>query len=75
LNLPVDINQLNLWSFNMMEYQEPIVFTILIIFDAHDLISRYRIDVETLKNLGRALTEGYTSMLKPSQTIHYRHLL
>jgi len=61
-DLPVDINKLNLWSFNIMEYNEPIIFTILLIFDAHDLISRYRIDSNVLKNFSRALTEGYTSM-------------
>jgi hypothetical protein len=47
-----------------MEYHEPIVFTILLIFDAHDLISRYRIDIEILKNFSRAVTEGYKSMSK-----------
>jgi hypothetical protein len=61
-DLPVDINKLNLWSFNIMEYNEPIIFTILLIFDAHDLISRYRIDSNVLKNFSRALAEGYTSM-------------
>ncbi len=61
-DLPVDMNQLNLWSFNMMEYHQPILFTILLIFDAHDLISRYRIDVDILKNFACALTQGYTSM-------------
>jgi hypothetical protein len=61
-DLPVDINKLNVWSFNMMEYNEPIIFSILLIFDAHDIISRYRIDIDVLKNFGRALTEGYTSM-------------
>jgi hypothetical protein len=45
-----------------MEYNEPIIFTMLLIFDAHDLIGRYRIDIDILKNFGRALTEGYTSM-------------
>jgi len=45
-----------------MEYNEPIIFTILLIFDAHDLIGRYRIDMDILKNFGRALTEGYISM-------------
>ncbi|CAF1293321.1 unnamed protein product [Rotaria sp. Silwood1] len=59
-NLPVDINQLNHWSFNMMEYNDPITFTILLIFDAHDLISHYRIDIDILKNFAHALTEGYT---------------
>jgi hypothetical protein len=62
LDLPIDINQLNLWSFNIMEYNEPMIFTILLVFDAHDVISRYRIDIDILKNFGRALTEGYTSM-------------
>ena len=61
LDLPVDINKINLWSFNMMEYDEPIIFTMLLVFDAHDVISRYRIDIDVLKNFGRALTEGYTS--------------
>ena len=61
LNLPVDIEKLNLWSFNVLEYQEPISFTMLLTFDAHDIISRYHIDIDTLKNLARALTEGYTS--------------
>ena len=46
----------------MLEYNEPIIFTILLVFDAHDIISRYRIDIDILKNFGRALTEGYTSM-------------
>jgi hypothetical protein len=63
LDLPVDINKLNLWTFNMLEYNEPIIFTILLVFDAHDIISRYRIDIDILKSFGRALTEGYTSML------------
>jgi hypothetical protein len=45
-----------------MEYHEPIIFTILLIFDAHDIISRFHIDTDVLKNFGRALTEGYTSM-------------
>ncbi len=62
MDLPIDINQLNLWSFNIMEYNEPMIFTILLVFDAHDVISRYRIDIDILKNFGRALTEGYTSM-------------
>lgn len=62
LDLPVDINKLSLWSFNIMEYEEPINFSMLLIFDAHDLISRYRIDVDILKNFSRALTEGYQSM-------------
>lgn len=61
LNLPVNITQLNLWSFNMMEYNDPITFTLLLAFDAHDIISHYRIDVDTLKNFAHALTEGYTS--------------
>lgn len=61
LNLPVDIDELNHWSFNMMEHSEPMLFSLLLIFDAHDLISRYRIDIDVLKNFGRALTEGYTS--------------
>ncbi|CAF2531099.1 unnamed protein product [Rotaria sp. Silwood2] len=59
-NLPVDINQLNLWSFNMMEYNDPITFTILLLFDAHDIISHHRIDIDVLKNFAHALTEGYT---------------
>lgn len=62
LDLPVDIYKLNLWSFNMMEYEEPLTFSLLLIFDTHDIISRYRIDVETLKNFSRALTDGYQSM-------------
>jgi calcium/calmodulin-dependent 3',5'-cyclic nucleotide phosphodiesterase len=70
LDLPVDINKLNLWSFNMMEYHQPILFTILLVFDAHDLISRYRIDLEVLKNFARALTEGYTSNVKNRKTMH-----
>lgn len=61
LDLPVDIQKLNLWSFNMMEYDDPMHFSLPLIFDAHDLISRYRIDIETLKNFTRALTEGYRS--------------
>lgn len=61
LDLPVDIHKLNLWSFNMMEYDDPIHFSLPLIFDAHDLISRYHIDIETLKNFSRALTEGYRS--------------
>jgi hypothetical protein len=61
-DLLVDMNQLNLWSFNMMEYHQPILFTILLIFDARDLISRYQIDVDILKNFACALTQGYTSM-------------
>ncbi len=62
LDLPVDIHKLNLWSFNIMEYDDPINFSTLLIFDAHDLITRYRIDIETLKNFNRALTDGYQSM-------------
>lgn len=61
LDLPVDIQKLNLWSFNMMEYDDPMHFSLPLIFDAHDLISRYRMDIETLKNFTRALTEGYRS--------------
>ncbi|CAF1346234.1 unnamed protein product [Rotaria sordida] len=64
-HLPVDINQLNHWSFNIMEYNDPITFTILLIFDAHDLISHYRIDLEVLKNLAHALAEGYTKFRAP----------
>ncbi|CAF4763818.1 unnamed protein product [Rotaria socialis] len=63
LNLPVNANQLNLWSFNMMEHSDPLTFTILLTFHAHDIISRYRIDIETLKSFAHALTEGYTSMM------------
>ncbi|CAF0901863.1 unnamed protein product [Adineta steineri] len=59
-DLPADINKLNLWSFNIMEYSDPISLTLLLVFDAHDIISRYRIDIDVLKNFGRALTEGYT---------------
>ncbi|CAF3176609.1 unnamed protein product [Rotaria socialis] len=65
LDLPVDICKLNLWSFNMMEYDEPMVLSTLLIFDAHDIISRYRIDIETLKNFGRALTDGYQKYRAP----------
>lgn len=61
LDLPVDINELNLWSFNLMEYEDPLTFSILLIFDAHDLISRYHIDIDVLKSFSRALTEGYQS--------------
>jgi len=64
VDLPVDINKLNLWSFNIMEYNDPIIFTLLLIFDAHDIISRYRIDIDVLKNFARALTDGYNSMMK-----------
>jgi hypothetical protein len=53
-----------------MEYHQPILFTILLVFDAHDLISRYRIDLEVLKNFARALTEGYTSNVKNRKTMH-----
>ena len=60
-NLPVNINQLNLWSFNITQYNEPILFTTLLIFDAHNLISLYRIDITVLTNFAHALTEGYTS--------------
>ncbi|CAF2862931.1 unnamed protein product [Rotaria sp. Silwood2] len=65
LDLPVDIYKLNLWSFNMMEYEEPFVFSILLIFDAHDIISRYRIDIDTLKIFCRALTDGYQKYKTP----------
>ncbi|CAF3441032.1 unnamed protein product [Rotaria sp. Silwood1] len=65
LDLPVDIYKLNLWSFNMMEYDEPFVFSILLIFDAHDIISRYHIDIDTLKNFCRALTDGYQKYQTP----------
>lgn len=69
LDLPVDIHKLNQWSFNMMDYDDPLIFTCLLIFDAHDLISRYRIDVETLKQFARALTDGYQSMSRLPATI------
>jgi calcium/calmodulin-dependent 3',5'-cyclic nucleotide phosphodiesterase len=69
VDLPVDINKLNLWSFNIMEYNDPIIFTLLLVFDAHDIISRYRIDVDVLKNFARALTDGYTSMMKQKDDI------
>ena len=61
LDLPVDINKLNLWSFNLMEYDDPLTFSLLLIFDAHDVISRYHIDIEVLKSFSRALTDGYQS--------------
>ena len=64
LDLPVDINKLNLWSFNLMEYEDPLTFSILLIFDAHDIISRYHIDIDVLKSFSRALTEGYQSKEK-----------
>jgi len=64
LDLPVDIHKLNSWSFNIMEYDDPISFSTLLIFDAHDIISRYHIDIEILKNFNRALTDGYQSMVK-----------
>lgn len=64
LDVSVDIQQLNLWSFNMMEYDDPLTFSTLLIFDAHDLLSRYRIDIETLKNFTRALTDGYRSLFE-----------
>ncbi|CAF1684184.1 unnamed protein product [Rotaria magnacalcarata] len=60
LNLPVDANQLNLWSFNMIEHSDPLTFTVLLTFHAHNIISHYRIDIETLKSFAHALTEGYT---------------
>lgn len=63
LDLPVDMHKLNSWSFNTMEYEEPIHCTMLLIFDAHDFISRYHIDIDILKNLSRAITEGYQSEL------------
>jgi hypothetical protein len=62
LDLPVDIHKLNLWSFNIMEYDDPMSFSVLLIFDAHDIISRYHIDIDTLKSFTRALTDGYQSM-------------
>jgi hypothetical protein len=62
LDLPVDIHKLNLWSFNMMEYEDPLIFSTLLIFDAHDLISRYHIDIDILKTFCRALTDGYQSI-------------
>jgi hypothetical protein len=62
LDLPVDIHKLNLWSFNMNQYEDPINFSMLLIFDAHDLISRYHIDIESLRNFSRALTDGYQSI-------------
>jgi len=67
LDLPVDIHKLNLWSFNVMEYDDPINFSILLIFETHDLISRYHIDIEILKNFNRALAEGYQSMSNKSK--------
>lgn len=60
--LTIDINQLNLWSFSIMNYSEPILVTLLLIFDAHDIIERYRIDVDRLKNFACACTEGYRSL-------------
>ncbi|CAF1394493.1 unnamed protein product [Adineta ricciae] len=65
LDLPIDINKLNLWSFNILEYPEPMLCTVLLIFDAHDIISRYRIDIDILKNFARALTDGYTKFRPP----------
>lgn len=62
-NLPVNIHQLNQWTFPMMDYSQPMLFSLLLIFDAHDLISRYRIDLDVLRNFTRALTDGYTSKL------------
>lgn len=64
LDLPVDILKLNHWSFNMMEYEDPLIFSVLLVFDAHDLISRYRIDLETLREFSRALTDGYRSLFR-----------
>lgn len=61
LNLPVKIEQLNQWSFNIFEYSQPIFSTLFLIFDAHDIISRYQIDLEIFKNFARVLTDGYTS--------------
>lgn len=61
-HLPVNIQQLNQWSFNIFEYSQPIFFTLFLIFDTHDLIARYQIDWEILKNFARALTDGYTSL-------------
>lgn len=61
LDLPVDIHALNQWSFNVMNYDDPLIFSTLLIFDAHDLISRFHIDIEVLKNFARALTDGYRS--------------
>lgn len=75
LDLPVDIHKLNSWSFNTMEYEEPIHFSLLLIFDAHDLISRYHIDIDALKNLSRAITEGYQSESKPIKILLFRYLL
>lgn len=61
LGLPVDIHKLNSWSFNMFAHDDPLNFSILLIFDAHDLISRFRIDIDTLKSFNRALADGYQS--------------
>jgi hypothetical protein len=65
-HLPVDIHQLNLWSFPIMDYQQPINFTLLLIFDAHDLLSHYRIDLDLLNNFTRVLTVGYRSRTNTS---------
>ncbi|UJR37749.1 hypothetical protein I4U23_030443 [Adineta vaga] len=65
LDLPVDIQKLNLWSFNTMDYEDPLNFSILLIFDAHDLVTRFRIDIETLKNFNRALADGYQKFRAP----------
>lgn len=65
-HLPVNIQQLNQWSFNIFEYSQPIFFTVFLIFDAHELIARYQIDWEILENFARALTDGYTSLCEES---------
>ena len=62
LDLPVDIYKLNLWSFNVEEYDEPLIFSTFLIFDAYNIISCFHIDIGVLKNFSRALTNGYQSM-------------
>ena len=76
-DFPVDIHQLNQWNFSLMDFSEPMSFTLLLIFDAHDLISRYRIDWQILMNFSRALADGYRSntLEKPSINVvrfHFR---
>ena len=65
-NFPVDIDQLNQWTFSMFDFSNPLIFTVLLVFDAHDLMSRYRIDWQILMNFTRALTNGYKSKKEKS---------
>lgn len=68
-NFPVDIDQLNQWTFSMFDFSDPLIFTVLLVFDAHDLMSRYRIDWQILMNFTRALTNGYKSKNKSIRTM------